>query len=1322
MLKKMKLWLITFIAAALLLTGVTIALYSYTTVLDKAVIGLINQLSSDDLRISFKKMSGNLVGGVRLDQVQVILKEDTLSCKRIELDYSLMDILHSEYRIERLILYKPKLIFHVGRQSVSPEPSLPIDSLLNQFDFQALPLIDIKELIVRDGEILVRRNGAVERFEDIQIGLSAEITERKVEVRPRYIRANWVNRDLPIENISFQLLGNKKRIALNQLEARIPHLKLVGHGEVEFSPRFQLRLFADTTRLELPLIRALYPEVPFQQGYVKLYGSFLGTPGNFFGDFYLGAELDSLEIKSLHTRYSRQGDDYRLDSLRLESNFGRLSGTVEFNNRREVDADLVVDRFNLRRTGFSDLETMLNGRVQLRFVDLNPEQISGRAGIELVDSRIDRARFDTLSIQLSAKRGEWTLHSPSRVVFGPQSNIAFHGGLSRDRQIDLTVETTENQLDQLFSDLQMEQFGGAGEFRLHISGPVQNPHVKGRLYVDSLTIGASVVYGIDGQIDLKNVLEGRRGDLSLELATGFVNDVFLTSGELDVKFQDNRIFIDPFQFYSEENFVQTRAVTTLNGSDLELVVNEFKIRYNDYDIHNPAPLKIHLRSDSVLVEEFRLVSSDSGFVEAGGHLALNGESYFNAEVSHLHLAPFNQYFYWDHILEGRADAQVEISGAMDNPEVLVFLGLNDLSINGNFLGKLSSEVLYRDNALGINFFDFERDSSSYLTINGAVDVSLVRDSAHTAISTEIPLDLNLVMANFRLQDYAFLYPTNYPLQGSISGRLDLSGNLTHPRGTFNLSGEEIRYLDYYFPSIRLDGRLSPDQIRLDMGVVNFNHTIIKLNGEKAIRWDVNHPDSLLSDKHFRLRAKIDEDSLNFLGAVNPELERLTGKIQAEALLEGDYDQPRLSEAEIQVQDGRLYLAKLQNSIDEVQLRAHLEGPRLVLDEFSARSPRQQFNQTIFQRLLASVTHIFFPEKQRGDIKGSGWVDLSILNRPKINLEFSLDNTYFDYFLENTRIVVSSDNLTIAGRDTLLIAGDILINQGEVELDFAESEKNLLLSTALREEPPFLQYNLGVEIAPNFYVRNTETLNAFDLKLSGRLQVLKEPRGLIEMYGALQSDGKYFVQGEDFKIRNGKIDFINPKELPQVNLYAQKQKNNLLFNLRVTGPIDAPEKEITIQDEQGNTLSVPDVKDQIALLLFGVRFNELDTNTESLLLSKGEQVVTQAVIARIEKEARSFTGLDQVRLDGQVNFFSSRLNQPSSIALGKYLTSKLYLEYKSQLVSAGVDAHRADVAWEAGNQIYLEYRLNRHWSFTTTFQRTEEGNERVKLDISWKVEF
>ena len=133
--------------------------------------------------------------------------------------------------------------------------------------------------------------------------------------------------------------------------------------------------------------------------------------------------------------------------------------------------------------------------------------------------------------------------------------------------------------------------------------------------------------------------------------------------------------------------------------------------------------------------------------------------------------------------------------------------------------------------------------------------------------------------------------------------------------------------------------------------------------------------------------------------------------------------------------------------------------------------------------------------------------------------------------------------------------------------------------------------------------------------------------------------------------------------------VDEDRNPLTFELRVTGKVSEPEKSITVNDATESVV-YPDVKDQMALLLFGMPFEELDNNAGSGILTKGGEVITQALIASVERQARSFTGLDEIRVEDQGAFFGNALGEQPTLSLGKYLTSNLYLEYKSKFSKVG----------------------------------------------------
>jgi hypothetical protein len=1326
MLKKLK---ISFVIVFLLLVvsvGVFVILYSYTPVVDQAIVTIVNKLAENNIKVDYRHLSGNLLGTVRIDDLTVIMVEDTITCKRLELDYSLMDFLKKKFYVKQLLLIHPTAILHSAGSGTASSPDsleIALDSLRTKINLEEFPFVKIDRLIIKDGNIFLKNPGHTRTFENIQLQLSALISDEKVEIQPKYARGEWKNHNLVIEDISFSLIGNKKRITLNQLEAKIPDANLIGHGEIEFVPNFRFLIFADTTRLEFSLIRKFWPEFPYREGYLKTYGSFIGVPGNFKGDAYLGGVFDSLDVNYLKVDYERKGSRYFLKNVGFDSNFGQLSGSAEISDRGETRVSVTINDVDFARMGFSKQPTIVNGNINLKFKNWDLQNLTGKGDIKLNTVRWGAAQVDTILLKVDTERGHWHFLPPSRFVFGPGSKFWVNGELTDQQIWDITVKTEQNSLDTLLSRLSLQDMGGSGNLDLHLHGPLADPSVTGTLFLDSLVYKKSTLYGVEGKANVTNVVANRQGNFDLSIATGFLSDVFLTSGEIKFRFNRDQIFFDPFQFFSEENSILTRGFVNFGENLTLFVLDSLLFQYENYQLKNNRQISAELFDDTLRVNIFSLKAAEEGAIRSEGIFAFNGNSNFNVDLQNIRVEPFNQYLYWDKTLSGYINANVDLFGELANPEITLSFSLNDLFLNEYPIGKLTGDFTLADKRLVINFVDLEGKSDSYFTVNGSMDVLLaVQDSIEWDF-TQTPLDMNIVMGNWRLEDYTFLYNVNYPVEGSLTGRIDLKGNVGSPRGQFEIKGQNLRFGDYIFPAVQSEGRISPSLINIDLATVNFLNTILKLNGEKSIYWNPYHLDSLLVDKHFRLRVKVDEDSLNFLTVLNPELDLLTGDLHFDALVEGDYDQPRLVESNIKVENGSLFLSKLENSIDKISLAAHMEGQKLIIDNFSARSPKKAYSQNFLKKIFRKIQTWIFPQQQTGYISGNGNIDFTYLDRPEYDVNLSLNNAFFNYFLENTRIVMSSDNINIRGRDTISITGDMVINEADIEINFAESEKNLLLSTSVRETPPFLKYDFDVDILPQFVIRNNETLNNFDLRGPGDIRIIQEPREELEITGTLEISGKYFIQGEAFSIESGKIDFVNPKELPELNLAAQKQKNNLVFYLYVRGKLDNPEKEIVIQDEQGNTLPYPDVKDQMSLLLLGVPFNELGTNTDALLLTKGEQVVTQAIISTIEKEARTFTGLDQIRLDTQDSFFKNRLNQPATLALGKYLSPKLYFEYKARLESSSLGNIPApSLSWEAGNQIYLQYRLNQNWSFYTIFQKTLEGNDKFNIDISWQISF
>ncbi len=1312
-------------------------LYVFTPVVDNALLNLANKYSGKDIRIHYDNLSGNLFGTLKLDGLQVIFKTDTLQAKTVYVNYDLLDLLGKRVSVHRLQFEQPRYVMHLNDSAAadaSPAPN--IDSLLAALNPQAFPSVAIGKVVIRDGAFFLITPDSTQRFTGLQLAMGATLTPENARLEIREFKGTWDNRNITLSRLGFKIRSDWQVAHIEELTVDLGGLRLAGKGQAELKPRLNWSFQLSELTGNLASLKSLGVALPYQTGNIVAAAELNGSASRLHADLQANATADDLKIEQFSAAIDYDFDQMvSVDNLQLVSNFGNLQGEAR-KSGDSIQLGLFVNRLDLKKLGFAEERGRLNGRIQGQLTGESLNTLSGNARLQLNNLVYDQIKIDSVSVRIGAQNGNIRFLKSSHITVSPDFSFQIEGKISRNNIADIRIKSTRGVLDSLAQRLGIAGLGGAGSVNLNLTGPVSDPTVKGVLYLDSLKYDKTVVYGVDGIVEVEQLTSKRIGFFDLEIATGYINDVFLTSGQIKMRLQGNEIFFKPFQFYSQENAIITSGVLTFGEQFYNLKLSEFQLIYEKYNIQNNTPIEVTMYgSDSLKIEPFRLVAAESGELSARGMIYLNSESKNSravVELKNIRLTPLNEYLYWRHSIDGYLDTNIDLYGVITNPDIDLNLNLHQLTIDERDLGKLYADFTVSDRRLSVNVISYEDSSGSYLDVNGNVEFELFpeADSSNIAVATDIPLGFNIVFGNFQLSNYAFLFETNVPVAGAFTGRLDIDGSWQKPLADFAIEAERVQFGEYEFPRLSIEAGMNPQKITIQKANINFLNTNIKLHGEKSLRWNPDSLGGIFDDKYLELYAEIKEDSLNFLHAINPELERLVGEIYAKAAVKGDYDDLRFTELNFSVKDGAFYLAKVENSIKNIQASGHLEGTRLVFDELRGQAPKPRDRGNFLKRIFRSIKSWFVTEKERGHLVAEGWVDFAEVLRPKVNLRATADHAYFNYFIENTEVVVDTRNLTVAGRDTIVVSGDITVVEGDVEFDFVESEKNLLLETTYREEPPFVVYNLNIEIPSNFNVRSYAPLNSFDISVNGEVRVISKPNSPeLEMYGSLSVSGVYFVQGEEFQIENGTIDFPNPKELPELNLTAQTYKKdqirnqNLVFLLTVRGKIDSPEKEIVIQDEQGNVLNY-DVKDKLALLLFGMTFDQLSgAGAQDVLLSRGEQVLSQALVSTIEREARTFTGLDQIRLDSQEGFFSSKLNQPATLSLGKYLTPNLYLEYRSQLAATGLgNVPSPQLSWEAGNQIYLQYRLNKHWSFSTIYQKTLQGNNKVQLDINWQTGF
>jgi hypothetical protein len=1328
-----------FLALIVFAFGAFLIIYNYTPLVDHAVIRIVNSALGENINISYERLEGNLIGTVRLVNVKIKAPNLTAEIPQVLINHSATKLINEEIRIKSLLIDSPLILWKSTSQegATKDRPSLSTDSLNIQVDLSGFPVLSIQEFIIKNGKMIYSENG-IEKNNFVKLSLEASIAidEQKVQTNLKYIKGYWKEKDISLHQLSFRLLGNKKRVTLNQLIAKIDDNEVYAHGEIELYPKLRFLAFVDTSIVEIELLSKLIPNLPYQTGYIKFFIEYIGIPQKFNGQMFVTGELDSLKFFRINSKYNYDNQKLYLKDLAALTNFGRLGGYVRIDPRGNNQVDLNFANINLKKPSLAEKYTNFDGQLKLDFNTWNLKSISGEGMAHIRDIKFGSIYVDTLFMKLVAQNGFWNLEKNSRLVVQKSSQFFVEGEMSRSRELNVTLRTDNNNLDTLSRRLAFGPIGGLGSLDINIIGPLINPDIFGYVLLDSLVIENNKTYGVEGNFEIIGISQQRKGFFKLEMSSGVVANIELTDGVVDLILDGNTVRLDSVSFYSGDNYITVKGKLDLDNNTLSINLADFIFQYQDYRIFSTDTLRAYLERDSLIIEDFVLYATGEGEIEIRGMYDFSGESGLGVYFNDIQLLPFNQFFQWKYYVEGKVELSLIVSGKHDSLLVEGLADAENLVLSGSRIGDVSSEFSYQTDEIEIEKFQFIHSPESYFSLTGNVTIPAgeFRDESEADLSD---LLINLDFKNIQLSDYPFFKDRNYPVDGIFSGNANIRGNIEDFHGKYALQAINLLYQEYQFPSIELEGTIDPGGIVLKEGNVNFMDTHIIMRGVKPLNWNYKKPADILSDRSFELYVTIREDSLNFLNVLLPEVDLITGDISVLLELRGTIESPKISRGSVKIKKGSLYLSKIENPFQNVELTASIENEILIIKNCKmitiAEKRQRNIFESIGEALLSPFKKLLVTSQSEGEIEVKGRIDLSMIDRPSYDLQFKANRVYINYYLENARIFFSSSNLKVIGRDTLNITGDIDIPEGQVDLNLKESEKNLLISTGVRETPPYLRYVLAVSIPGNFYIRSEAFFNSFDMMLMGDLRIIQEPKGLLEMYGNLEiPKGKYF-QFEEFNIRNGRIEFVNPKELPVLNIYAEKKKYGNLFQLQVEGNLNNPVKEIRIYDLQNRqdiTHLYPETKDQISLLLFGITFNEIGGSAGSVALDKGQEVVSQAIISKIEQEARRFIGLDEIRVEsegGLIDFTNLRLNQRSqnsAISLGKYLMPNLYVEYKTQLGSNDGsnlgNSAAPNVDYEIGNQIYLEYKINRNWSVSSFYAR--QLYNKFKIDVSWRYSF
>ncbi len=536
--------------------------------------------------------------------------------------------------------------------------------------------------------------------------------------------------------------------------------------------------------------------------------------------------------------------------------------------------------------------------------------------------------------------------------------------------------------------------------------------------------------------------------------------------------------------------------------------------------------------------------------------------------------------------------------------------------------------------------------------------------------------------------------------GIVSGQIQVSGSPAHPEIRMNINGTNcVVHGDQQLDSLQLQGNYSKDSL-LVQGEVKASAfpDPLAVTARVPLHLSLKPPqfDLKLSDQ-FSSDIKI--GALN-ASAIVPFLDFLSkagGQLQGEIHCSGTLKQPVVNGSGIW-KNGFFQEKRWPHIADNIQADWRADSKNLYVTK-------------------AEVSHL------GGKVSVTGYIDwprFSTLNYKAQATDLRVQDIYGIEGLVSGHAEVK-DNPQEAELTGTLVFSKAKMSLGRLETDIAQSIQIIEADTRgefvefkdTKSPSKFynrLKMDVGLKLPPSGAWVTGKGLKA---EITGGLKLEKSPSGSIRLAGELQAlRGVYSFQGKEMKIVEGSLVFTGtPEPDPQLRMLCQKQVKDVTLQAMVSGPLSRPKLALSSMPamNQVDILSYL-MFDHPALDLNKSQSFQLQDRAASWLGTETSNIIKSVFgnnpLAPDTLGYRSATGGRTDQGFSNNAAITGATKETGIVEIGKHITPDLSVTY-----GRGIKG-------EKGNEVQIEYRVNRHMSIQTQVG----GAEQSGVDIFWRHDF
>lgn len=597
-------------------------------------------------------------------------------------------------------------------------------------------------------------------------------------------------------------------------------------------------------------------------------------------------------------------------------------------------------------------------------------------------------------------------------------------------------------------------------------------------------------------------------------------------------------------------------------------------------------------------------------------------------------------------------------------------------------------------------------------------LTVQRESERVQLAGEVlfdaQTDLKLTFDGISLAHWARVFGGEVPVSGVVSGQLAVKGRTDQPEASVNLqlvhgtilipsnAGDapasskksEAPGREQVVDRLQLQGTLFKDLLSVQGNVQSpAMPNPLPFTARVPLHLSLYPPQLIIkANEEVVSTAKVSALQAEKILPYLDFLDRLGGRVDLDVRVGGTINKPSVMGIGTW-QNGSFRVTKWPHPIENIQVEWQADASQILV-------------QKSRMNLLG------------GDVQVKGWVGY-----PRFyEMDFEADGTNLEVKdIYGTKGKVSGrarlhQTATMTRLDGILELSNGEMNLGEFETDLARSisvvngpgkEEVIKVHKDPTQRNNFedrMEMDLTINLPPSgTWVRG----KGLEAEITGTLKIEKRPFAGVKLRGGFQTlRGEYKFQDYTLKIVDGELIFPEGHEPdPQLKIVCQKEVRDAIIQVHVTGPLKQPKLIMS---------SIPSMNqvDILSYLVFDRPAGDLSSKESFQLQDKAASWMgtqTSVLLKRVLGDTLITPDTIEYRKSSsysRTTSSSGTRNDATVVAIGKHITPDLYINFQK------------GVTGEEGDQVAVEYRINRHFSVQTEFGGTQQSG----IDVFWRYDF